>query len=76
MRRKLDRSSFGCGRSVRLQAYPIGGPASMLLLLPDNRDFTTSYAVDNGDATTDVYFDPFRCGGKANIVKVTTPTPT
>jgi hypothetical protein len=63
--------------NVTLRAFPVGGPVSTIASLPRGRDFSTSDAVDNGDGTTDVYFDPFRCtaggGGPGDIHKVTLP---
>lgn len=65
------RSGFACGRNVTIRKYPVGGPAETLASIPRGTDFYSSYAVDNGDGTTDVYFDAARCGGKGNIKKVT-----
>jgi hypothetical protein len=69
----FGRSAFTCGVNSELRAYPVGGPVSTLTSLADGRDFATSYAVDNGDGTTDVYFDPTRCGRAGDVYKVTTP---
>ena len=41
--------------------------------LADGHDVTSLYAVDNGDTTTDVYYDPYKCGGNADIVMVNEP---
>ena len=43
------------------------------MTLSDGHDVSSLYAVDNGDTTTDVYYDPYKCGGKANIVMVNEP---
>ena len=69
------RSGCGCGKNVVLRragARELGHATFVI----DSRTGTTStslYAVDNGDTTTDVYYDPYKCGGQANIVKVTEP---
>lgn len=69
------RAGFSCGVNSSLRELPLGGSPTTLVDLPDGRDFYTSYAVDNGDTTTDVFYDPVRCTktGDANIVKITAP---
>jgi hypothetical protein len=65
------RSGFACGQDVVLTAYPIGGPAETLVSFGSGWDLHTSYALDNGDGTTDVFYDPGPCSGKSDIYKVT-----
>lgn len=66
------RSGFGCGKSVTLNKHPIAGPSTSLVSLRAGVDFTDSYALDNGDGTTDVFFDPGSCRtGNLDIKKVT-----
>jgi hypothetical protein len=67
------RSGFGCGKNVLIRTLPLGGSVSTILDFADGRDLYTTYAVDNGDTTTDVYLDPFRCGHDADVVKITDP---
>ena len=69
------RSGFGCGRNVFLRQEPLGASATTIVNFADNHDVSNLYALDNGDTTTDVYYDPYRCGGsyQADIVKVTEP---
>jgi len=69
------RSGFGCGKNVVLRQEPLGGSATTIVNFADNHDVSNLYAVDNGDTTTDVYYDPYRCGRsiQADIVKVTEP---
>ncbi len=55
------------------QQLPLGGSASTIVDLADGHDITSLYAVDKGDTTTDVYYDPYRCGHQADIVKVNEP---
>jgi len=69
----FGRSGFGCGRNAVIRQQPLGSSASLLVKLADGHDFFSPYAVDNGDTTTDVYYDPYRCGHQADIVKVTDP---
>lgn len=69
----FGRSGFGCGKNSSLRQLPLGGSVSTLVTFPAGRDFYSSYALDNGDATTDVFYDPATCGQRANIVKVTAP---
>ncbi len=65
------RAGFSCGRNASLQEKAPGEPASTLVAFEEGRDFYGTYAFDNGDGTTDVFYDPVRCGGKGNIFKVT-----
>jgi len=69
----FGRSGFGCGRNAVIRQEPLGSSATLLVKLRDGYDVYSPYAVDNGDTTTDVYYDPFRCGHQADIVKVTDP---
>lgn len=72
------RGAFTCGKNQLIQAYPMSGPASTLTQLADGRQVFSTYAVDNADNTSDVYYDPSRCKpdgsyGPGDIWKVTTP---
>lgn len=67
------RSGFGCGKNVVLRQLPLGGSVTTIVNLPDGHDVFSLYAVDKGDTTTDVYYDPYRCGHQGNIVKVNEP---
>lgn len=67
------RSGLSCGKNVVIRTLPLGGSASTLVNFADGRDLFTTYAVDNGDTTTDVYFDRYRCGHAADILKITDP---
>lgn len=67
------RSGWGCGKNTVLEQLPLGGSASTIVDLADGHDITSLYAVDKGDTTTDVYYDPYRCGHQADIVRVNEP---
>lgn len=68
------RSNNACGRNERLMAYPIGGPQETLVSFSPAHGFSWSYALDNGDGTTDVFYDPYPCSAKdEDIYKVTYP---
>jgi hypothetical protein len=68
------RSGFGCAKNVVLRRFPVGGPPVTVMPLGDNLDLSQTYAVDNGDGTTDVYFDPANCDSFVpDIQKVTMP---
>lgn len=67
------RSGFGCGLNVVLRQLPLAGSATTIVSLRDGYDVYSLYAVDNGDTTTDLYYDPGRCGHQSDIVKVTEP---
>jgi hypothetical protein len=67
------RSGFGCGKNTVLRQEPLAGSATSIVNMPDGHDITSLYAVDKGDTTTDVYYDPYRCGHQADIFKVNEP---
>ncbi len=55
------------------QGAAVRRAAETLLSLRSGRDFRTSYAMDNADGSTDVFFDPGSCDGDQDIQKVTYP---
>lgn len=65
------RSGFGCGRSASLRKLPSGGSVSTLRTFAKGHDVTTTFALDTGGGTTDVYYDPNKCGGDSDIAKLT-----
>jgi len=68
------RSRFGCARDVTLRQFPLGGSVTTLFGLAGGLDLQQTYAVDNGDGTTDVYFDPSDCDSFVpDIQKLTVP---
>jgi len=67
------RGGFPCGKNIVLQEQPLASSATTFATLARGHDVVSLYAVDNGDTTTDVYYDPYRCGDQADIVKVTEP---
>jgi hypothetical protein len=62
------RSGWGCGKNTVLRQLPLAGSVSTIVNLPDGHDITSLYAVDDA-GTTNVYYDPYRCGHQADIVK-------
>jgi len=69
------RGGFRCGVNINLTAYPIAGPASTVLALPDGQDTDGTYALDNTDGTVTLYFDHGRCGRQFDIARLTLPAP-
>jgi hypothetical protein len=69
----LGRSGMRCGKNAVLRKQPLVGAATTLVNFADGHDIYSTYALDNGDTTTDVYYDPWRCGTQANVVKLTDP---
>ena len=72
------RSALACGVNVVLRAFPIGGPVSTLTQLAEGKDTVSTYAVDDGGGSADVYYDQSRCKpdggfGPGDIYKVTSP---
>ena len=67
----VGQSAFGCGRHVKLLAYPAGGSVSEVASLQRGTDFFFTFALTNADGSTSVYLDPGPCRGKQDIAKVT-----
>jgi hypothetical protein len=63
-----------CPSNVKLIRNPLGSPEETLYILPAGHYMLSSYAFDNGDATTDVFWDDIRCQGGADIRKLTAAT--
>ena len=68
----FGRSSKACGENAQLVSRELDGTETVLYEFPRNRDFGFSFAVDNADNTTDVYFDRGSCRGAdfGDIVKL------
>jgi hypothetical protein len=68
----FGRSSNACGENAQLVSRQLDGTETVLYEFPTNRDFGFSFAVDNADGTTDVYFDRGSCRGSdfGDIVKL------
>ena len=58
----FDRSGLNCGQHAKVIKQPLGGTESVVYALKNGHDFFSATAVDNGDGSTDLYFDPERCG--------------
>jgi hypothetical protein len=68
------RSGRGCGASVRLVRHPLGGPSRVLAALGTGRDSAHTYALENGNGTTSVFFDRVRCStGGWDVLKLIDP---
>jgi hypothetical protein len=68
------RSGRGCGASVRLVRHPIGGPSKVLATLGSGRDSFHTYALENDDGTTGLFFDRVRCStGAFDVLKLIDP---
>jgi len=68
------RSGFGCGKNVVLRQQPLASSATTVGTIGAGHDVISLYAVDNGDTTTDLYYDPASCTkARADVVKVTLP---
>jgi hypothetical protein len=57
----LAESGPTCGAKVRLVSSTSNGTRTVLVSLSRGIDFGDSYALDNGDGTTSVFFDPGEC---------------
>jgi hypothetical protein len=61
-----------CPKNSQLKMLPLGGSVTTLVDFADFYGSSQSYAVDNGDGTTDVYFAQHgRCNSHGDIMKVT-----
>lgn len=63
----FGRSGFGCGVNAAIMRYPVGGNVQTVERLRDGTDLANSFAVDNGDGTTTIYFDPGPCDRTGDI---------
>ena len=55
------KSGLACGENVQVIARELDGAETVLYDVPAGFDFQFSIAVDNGDGTTDIYYDQEDC---------------
>ena len=55
------RSGRACGAVVQLMRRPPGGPSKVVAPLPFGQDMSSTYALENADGTTSVFFGRIRC---------------
>jgi hypothetical protein len=68
------RSGRGCGASVRLVRHRLGGPSKVLAPVGAGRDSFHTYALENDDGTTSLFFDRVRCSTLAfDVLKLIDP---
>jgi hypothetical protein len=60
----FGRSSPACGEDAEIIERQPDGTESVLFTFPIGVDFGFSFAVDNPDGSTDVYFDAGSCAGE------------
>lgn len=75
------RSGFACGTNAVLRVSPDAGSAETMTERGRGHDLFSTYAVDNGDGSVDLYYDPGRCPsrrsiGQTDIYRLTWPEPT
>ena len=68
----FGRSNKACGENAQIISRDTAGTETVLYEFPTGRDFGFSFAVDNANNTTDVYFDGGKCRGSdfADILKL------
>lgn len=68
----FGRSSNACGENAQIISRDLAGTETVLYEFPTDRDFGFSFALDNANNTTDVYFDGGKCRGSdfADILKL------
>jgi hypothetical protein len=59
------RSGRACGATVRLMRRPPGGPMTVASPLAFGQDMSRTYARENADGTTTVFFGRYRCRADA-----------
>ena len=59
----FGRSSFACGVEAQLIARSLDGSEAVLYDLPRGQDFTSSFALNDTDGTTDLLVDIGDCAG-------------
>lgn len=77
--RTRTRDHWECGNHAKLVRYPVGGPGVVIATLPDGKDAFTTFAFDESDGSTTMYFDrqpcaPFK-GGIYRILNADTAAP-
>lgn len=54
-------ASWHCGANGKLLRYPVGGPATVIASLPDSKDLFSTFALEEGDGSTSLFFDRVDC---------------
>jgi hypothetical protein len=70
------RSGHGCGASVRLRSYTLGGADSLLVAFQNGIDVNSTNTY-SGATADDVYYSKYRCRASTyDLYKVSSPLPT
>jgi hypothetical protein len=68
------RSRRGCGAAVQLIRRPPGGPSRLIASLKPGRDASHTYALENADGTTTVFFERVYCPTESwDVLKLVDP---
>lgn len=59
--RTRNRDHYVCGSNTKLVRVPVGGPGVVIASLPDGKDSYSTFALDETDGSTTLYFDRFPC---------------
>jgi hypothetical protein len=59
--RTRNRDHYVCGSHAELVRVPVVGPGVVVARLHDGRDAYNTFALDEVDGSTTIYFDPFPC---------------
>jgi hypothetical protein len=69
--RTRSRNRWRCGHHTTLVRMPVGGPKIAVAVLPDGRDALTTFAFDEMDGSTTMYFDRINCrNGNSGIFRI------
>jgi hypothetical protein len=72
MVRTRTRDHWECGNHTKLIRYPVGGPAVVIARLPTGWDSIQTFAFDETDGSTTMYFDQVNCrNGRSGIYRIT-----
>ena len=72
MVRTRTRDHWRCGDHTRLVRYPIGGPPTVIAQLPVGFDALETFAFDEKNGSTTMYFGRLNCkNGRSGIYRIT-----
>jgi hypothetical protein len=56
-------AEYRCGKNVRIVRIELDGSSHVIANLPEGRDSFNTFAFDESDGSTSLYFDRYRCPG-------------
>lgn len=69
--RTRNRDHWACGSHTKLVRSPVDGPEAVIATLPDGMDALETFALDETDGSTTMYFNRFECrSGRVGIYRI------